>query len=61
MGFLSNIFSAAVKTVTLPLAAVEDVSDTFEGEHRGKTKEVAKEVVDDTASAVKDLFDLDLF
>jgi hypothetical protein len=49
MGFFSNIISAAVKTATLPVAAVVDVATL------GKSN-VTKELVEDIGEDLGDAF-----
>jgi hypothetical protein len=57
MSFLSNIFSATVKTVLTPVAIVKDVVNVATGEEPDATKELLASAGDDVSEATKDLAD----
>lgn len=60
MGFFSNLVSAAVKTVTIPLDVVSDASRAIQGKRPQNTQQAAKEIVEDVENAADDLIDGDL-
>jgi hypothetical protein len=57
MSFLTNIFSATVKTVLTPIAIVRDVANVATGENTDATKEHLESVAEDVADAFDDLGD----
>lgn len=60
MGFFDEILGAAIKVVTLPIAVIDDVSNTLEGERPDTTKNQVKGAVKGVAKSVTDLMDGDL-
>lgn len=57
MGFLSNMFSAAVKTALTPIAVAKDVVNVVTGEEADTTKELLESASDDVEEATEDLAD----
>jgi hypothetical protein len=57
MGFLSNMFSAAVKTVLTPVAVVKDAVNVVTGEEPDATKNLLASAAEDVAEATEDLGD----
>ena len=57
MGFLSNMFSAAVKTVLTPVAVVKDAVNVVTGEEPDATKNLLASAAEDVAEAAEDLGD----
>lgn len=57
MGFLSGLFSAAVKTVLTPVAIVKDVVNVATGEDADATKHLLESAGDDVKDATDDLAD----
>lgn len=57
MGFLSNIFSAGVKTILTPIVIVKDVVDVAKGEEPENTKNLIESAGDDVQDATEDLAD----
>jgi hypothetical protein len=47
MGFLTNLFSATVKTVLTPVAVVKDTINIVTGEEPEATKELLSSAADD--------------
>ena len=60
MGFLSGIFSAAVKTVLTPVAIVKDVVNVVSGEEADATKSLLESAAEDASDATEDLVDGEL-
>jgi hypothetical protein len=59
MGFLTNIFSATVKTVLTPVAVVKDTINIVTGEEPETTKELLSSAADDVEDSFDDLSDGD--
>jgi hypothetical protein len=57
MGFLSNMFSAAVKTALTPVAVVKDAVNVVTGEEPDATKNLLSSAAEDVAEATEDLGD----
>ena len=57
MGFLSNMFSAAVKTALTPVATVKDAVNVVTGEEPDATKNLLASAAEDVAEATEDLCD----
>lgn len=57
MGFLSNMFSAAVKTALTPVAVVKDAVNVVTGEEPDATKNLLSSAAEDVAEAADDLGD----
>jgi hypothetical protein len=57
MGFLSNMFSAAVKTALTPVAIVKDAVNVVTGEEPDATKNLLASAAEDVAEATEDLGD----
>ena len=57
MGFLSNMFSAAVKTALTPVAVVKDAVNVVTGEEPDATKNLLSSAASDVAEAADDLGD----
>lgn len=57
MGFLTNLVSAAVKTVLTPVAVVKDVVNVATGEEADATKKLLESASDDVEEAGDDLAD----
>ena len=57
MGFLSNMFSAVVKTALTPVAVVKDVVNVVTGEEPDATKDLLSSAAEDVAEAAEDLGD----
>jgi hypothetical protein len=57
MGFLSNMFSAVVKTALTPVAVVKDVVNVVTGEEPDATKDLLTSAAEDVAEAAEDLGD----
>jgi len=57
MGFLSGMFSAAVKTVLTPVAIVKDVVNVLTDEEADSTKTLLESAAEDVSEAVDDLGD----
>lgn len=57
MSFLSNAFSAAVKTALTPIAIVKDVVNVATGEDADTTKYLLASAGDDVQDATDDLAD----
>lgn len=55
MGFISGIFSAAVKTVLTPVAIVKDAANIVTGEEPDTTKKLVGSAVEDAGEALDDL------
>lgn len=60
MGFLSNMFSAAVKTALTPVAVVKDAVNVVTGEEPDATKNLLSSAAEDVAEATEDLGDGDV-
>lgn len=57
MGFLSNMFSAAVKASLTPVAIVKDAVNVVTGEEPDATKNLLSSAAEDVAEAADDLGD----
>lgn len=57
MGFLSNMFSAAVKTVLTPVAVVKDVVNIATDQEPDATKNLLESAAEDVSDAASDLGD----
>ena len=57
MGFLSNMFSAAVKTVLTPVAVVKDVINIATDQEPDTTKNLLESAAEDVSDAANDLGD----
>jgi hypothetical protein len=57
MGFLSNMFSAAVKTALTPVAVVKDAVNVVTGEEPDATKNLLSSAAEDVVEATEDLGD----
>ena len=57
MGFLSNMFSAAVKTALTPVAIIKDAVNVVTGEEPNATKTLLSSAAEDVADAAEDLGD----
>lgn len=57
MGFLSGIFSAAVKTALTPVAIVKDAVNVATGEDADATKSLLSSAAEDIEDATDDLAD----
>ena len=55
MGFLNNIISAAVKTVTTPIAIGKDVVNIVIGEEANSTKKHIESIGNDVEDAFDDI------
>jgi hypothetical protein len=55
MGFLSNMFSAAVKTALTPIAIVKDAVNVVAGQEADATKSLLESAADDVNDAADDL------
>lgn len=56
LGALFDVADAAIKVAVSPLAVLEDVSDTLEGNPKpSETKKLVKGVVKDLGSAVNEI------
>lgn len=60
MGFLSGMFSAAVKAALTPVAVVKDAVNVVIGEGPNSTKELLESSVGDIDEALEDLADGEL-
>jgi len=60
MGFLSNMFSATVKTVLTPVAIVKDVVNVVIDEDVDTTKELIQSAIEDIEEGFDDLGDGEL-
>jgi hypothetical protein len=60
MGFLGNMFSAAVKTVVTPVAIVGDIVDAAQGKEPNNTKNLLSSAINDVDEAFDDLGDADI-
>lgn len=60
MGFFSDIISATVKTVLVPVAVVKDVVNVATGEDPDATKSLIESAGDDIKNGVDDLMDDEL-
>ena len=60
MGFMSNIFGAAVKTVLTPVAIVKDAVDVVTGQEPTNAKELLESAVEDAKKATDNLCDGEL-
>lgn len=60
MGFLSNMFSATVKTVLTPVAIVKDVVNVVIDEDVNTTKELIQSAIEDIEEGFDDLGDGEL-
>ncbi len=60
MGLFRRLVGTAVDIVTLPLAVVEDVSDTLQGYKPKNTKERIVSIAEDGVEIVEDTLNLDL-
>lgn len=57
MGFLSEMFSAVVKTALTPVAIVKDAVDVATGQEPENTKELLKSAGQDVKDATDELAD----
>lgn len=57
MGFLSEMFSAVVKTVLTPVAIVKDVVNVATGEEADATKNLLNSAGEDVENSIDDLAD----
>ena len=57
MGFLRNMFSAAVKTALTPIAIVKDAVNVVAGQEADATKSLLESAADDVNDAADDLGD----
>ena len=60
MGFLTNMFSAAVKTALTPVAIVKDVVNVVTDQEAESTKSLLESAAEDVSDAVSDLGDGDI-
>lgn len=60
MGFLSGMFSAAVKTALTPAAIVKDAVNVVIGEEADTTKSLLESAVEDVSNVADDLVDGEL-
>jgi hypothetical protein len=60
MGFLTNMFSAAVKTALTPVAIVKDVVNVVTDQEAESTKNLLESAADDVSDAASDLGDGDI-
>lgn len=60
MGFLTNMFSATVKTVLTPVAIVKDAVNVVTGEEADSTKKLLSSAAEDVADATENLGDGEL-
>ncbi len=60
MGFLSNMFSATVKTVLTPVTVVKDVVNVVSDEEPDTTKRLLESASDDVEDGFEDLGEGDL-
>ena len=60
MGFLTNMFSATVKTVLTPVAIVKDAVNVVTGEEADATKNLLSSAAEDVADATENLGDGEL-
>ena len=57
MGFLTNMFSATVKTILTPVAIVKDAVNVVTGEEADATKNLLSSAANDVVEAAEDLGD----
>jgi len=57
MGFLTNMFSATIKTALTPIAIVKDAVNVVTGEEPDATKNLLSSAAEDVADAADDLGD----
>jgi hypothetical protein len=57
MGFLTNMFSATVKTVLTPVAIIKDTVNIVTGEEPDATKNLISSAVEDVEEGFDDLGD----
>lgn len=60
MGFLTNMFSATVKTVLTPVAVVKDTVNVLTGEEPNTTKKLVSSAVDDIEEGLDEFTEGDL-
>jgi hypothetical protein len=60
MGFLTNMFSAVVKTALTPIAIVKDVVNVVTDQEADSTKTLLESAADDVSEAASDLGDGDV-
>ena len=60
MGFLSNIFSATIKTALTPIAVVKDVVNIITDKDADATKNLLESAQEDASDAFDDLGDGEL-
>jgi hypothetical protein len=60
MGFLTNMFSATVKTVLTPVAIIKDTVNIVTGKEPDATKDLISSAVDDVHEGFDDLGDGDV-
>lgn len=60
MGFLSNMFGAAVKTALLPVGIAKDIVNVTMGEEADATKDLLEDACEDIEDAGDDLAEGDL-
>ena len=61
MGFLTNMFSATVKTVLTPVAIIKDTVNIVTGEEPDATKNLISSAVEDVEEVFDDLGDGEVF
>jgi hypothetical protein len=61
MGFLTNMFSATVKTVLTPVAIIKDTVNIVTGEEPDATKNLISSAVEDVEEGFDDLGDGEVF
>ncbi len=61
MGFLTNMFSATVKTVLTPVAIIKDTVNIVTGEEPDTTKNLISSAVEDVEEGFDDLGDGEVF
>jgi hypothetical protein len=60
MGFLTNMFSATIKTVLTPVAVIKDTVNIITGEEPDATKSILSSAVEDVEEGFDDLGDGDV-
>jgi hypothetical protein len=61
MGFITEIFGAAVKTALTPVAVVKDAVNIVTGAEPDTTTSLLESAVDDVADSIDSLSDGDVF
>ena len=61
MGFLTNMFSATIKTVLTPVAVIKDTVNIVTGDEPDATKNLISSAVEDVEEGFDDLGDGEVF